>query len=67
VKVLRSQLETIPIKIINIEDQKYFINKIDQIINNNLSDNEINKIHSEINIKINKIYGLTDQEIELLK
>lgn len=67
VKVLRYQLETIPIKIIDQNEQQYFINLVDQIINNNLNDQQINNIKDQINNKINELYELTEAEIKLLK
>ena len=67
VKVLRSQLEVIPIKIINADEQQYFINMADKIINNNLSDKEINNIILQINERLNSLYDLSEDEIEILK
>lgn len=67
VKVLRSQLEVIPIKIINADEQQYFINIADKIINNNLSDKEINNIILQINERLNSLYDLSEDEIEILK
>ena len=39
----------------------------DKIINNNLSDKEINNIILQINERLNSLYDLSEDEIEILK
>lgn len=66
VKVLRSHIEAIPIKIISDEEQQKIIKLVNKLMEN-ISTNEFDKIFAELNNKINSLYDITKDEEKLLK
>ena len=67
-KILRSQLESIPIPKISLEKQRKVIDKVDLIIwtsaYSNASFKEVFKVYEEIDEEVKKAYGLTEEEYE---
>ena len=63
-KVLRSQLEQIPIPLVEIETQKSIIEKVDALLKSKL---QPMKLYEELDIQIMKLYGLNHKEISLIK
>ena len=65
IKVLRSHLEQIPIPFVDNIIQKNIENLVDEILVS--SDERYNKLCNDLDLEISKLYGLTNEEVSLLK
>lgn len=64
IKVLRSHIENLPIPNFSIDDQKKIILLVDDILQSN---GNYNKLNDEINERIYDFYGLSENEINIIK
>ncbi len=65
-KVLRSHLESIPIKILTESDQEYFVQKANELLNKHNSVQMMTEIRNEVDRKLCEIYQLNEEEAKLL-
>ncbi|AFM00467.1 type I restriction-modification system methyltransferase subunit [Desulfitobacterium dehalogenans ATCC 51507] len=65
-KVLRSQIESIPIPLINKRQQYHIVTKVESLLKS-CDPGEVNSLYNAIDRQVKDIFGLTDPEYEYIK
>ena len=66
-ELYQKPLSETPVKIVNKQDQKPFIDKVNQILALKKADKDTTKLEQEIDKMVYELYGLSDEEIKIVE